>query len=113
MHEQVASEVIILNALLDKCDLHTIGQDFPASTFIPSNLHLELIQRTPHLAFFVTFLFQLLPVRIRPRVFVSSAILHHRLRVPANVAQIPPRAIPMCSTAVFKLVDLWQERLSS
>ena len=49
MHEQVTSEVIILNALQDHCDHHTIGQDFPAATFVPSDLHLELIQRTPHI----------------------------------------------------------------
>ena len=47
MHEQVASDVIILNAFLENCDLHTIGQDFAARTCIRSNLHLKLIQRTP------------------------------------------------------------------
>ena len=49
MHEQVAPKVFVLDAHLDDCDLHEIGQDFAAGTFIPSNLHLELIQRTPHI----------------------------------------------------------------
>ena len=51
MHEQVASEVFILNTLLNNCDLHTIGQEVPAGTSVPTNLHLELIQRTSHIIF--------------------------------------------------------------
>ena len=51
MHQQVAFEVIVLDALLDHCDLHAIGQDFPTSTFVPSDLHFELNQRTPHVNF--------------------------------------------------------------
>ena len=90
MHEQMASEVIIINALLDNCDLHKIGQDFTASAVVPSNLHLELIQRTPHVtcerlcrtSSSSDVFYKLLPGRIRPRVCASSAIFHHRLHVP-------------------------------
>ena len=98
-------EVIILNALLDNCDLHTIGQDFAASWFIPSNLHLELIQRTPHITF--EGLCQNLEQLRRfsascCRLCASSATLHHRLHVPASAALNPPRAVPTCCTAAFR-----------
>ena len=51
MHEHVASEVFVLNAFLDDCDLHAIGQDLVTGSFVSSDLHLELVQRTSHVVF--------------------------------------------------------------
>ena len=39
------------NALLVHCNLYSIGQDFVAASFVSSDLHLELIQRSSHVAF--------------------------------------------------------------
>ena len=48
MHEQMTSQVLVLEAFLHHSDLHPIGQRITASTFVTSHFHLEVIQGTSH-----------------------------------------------------------------
>ena len=111
MHEHVASEVFVLNAFLDDCDLHAIGQHLVTISFVSSDLHLELVQRTSHVAF------EGLGKNLAGSYSATSrrqlSNLRHHPHVPANVALNPPRARLTKSTTVWRLAGLWDARLSS
>ena len=53
---------------------------------------------------------RLLSDRVQPRACACSTTLHHRLRVPASVAQIHPRVVPTCHAGDL-LVSGCQDRV--